>query len=109
MNQTTLEQIQEIAEPLKWAAALFALSFTLGIAINSIAFAIFVFVGIVSTFYDGLKGNIKVDFNRFNLTLIALFLVMVIRETVTGAANGLDVFFSYASFLALPLIIGFQA
>ena len=73
MNQTTLERIREKVDPLKWAAVLFALSFTLGIAINSIAFSIFIFIGIVTTFNDAIHGRIKVDFNQFNLALITLF------------------------------------
>ena len=109
MNQTTLKRIREKADPLKWATALFALSFTLGIAINSIAFSIFVFIGTVITLNDSFKGRIKVDFNRFNMALMALFLVIAIRETLAGTVNIPDAVFSYISFLVLPLIIGFQA
>ncbi|MEK6152833.1 O-antigen ligase family protein [Flavobacteriaceae bacterium 3-367] len=109
MNLTTFEKIVTKADPLKWSAALFALSFTLGIAINSIAFFLFLFIGITITLNDVFKGNIKVDFKQFNLVLMALFLIIAIRETVEHASNIVDVVYYYLSFLLLPLVIGFQA
>jgi len=94
---------------LKWAAMLFALSFSLGIAINSIAFLIFIFLGITKTIIDIIQKRGVFYFGKTNFVLIAFFIVICLRELTLDVQDGLSIIFNYSAFLAFPIVMGFQA
>lgn len=94
---------------LKWAAMLFALSFSMGIAINSISFLIFIFLGITTTIIDIVQKRAVFYFGKINFVLIAFFIVICLRELTLDVHNGLAIVLGYSAFLAFPIVMAFQA
>lgn len=93
---------------LKWSAVLLGFSFAMGIALNSIAFLIFVFIGITITIIDIVQGRAVFSFQKTNFILIALFMAICFRELSINIWTGPSIAFAYVAFLAIPVIIGFQ-
>lgn len=93
---------------LKWSAILLAFSFTMGIALNSIAFLLFVLIGITTTIIDIIQQRAVFYFKRTNFILIVLFIVIGLRELTLDIRTGSSITFAYVAFVAIPVIIGFQ-
>jgi len=95
-------------DPMGWAAILFAISFNLGIASNSVGFALFVFVGIVMTLLDMRSAHVRKFSGRLNLPPIIFFVIIVMRELVANPSYTLQIVNVYLAFLIVPLIVWFQ-
>lgn len=94
---------------LKWSAILLGFSFTMGLALNSIAFLLFVLIGITTTIIDIVQQRAVFKFQKTNFILIVLFIVICLRELSLDISAGSSIAFAYIAFIAIPVIIGFQA
>lgn len=94
---------------LQWSAILLSFSFCLGIAVNSIAFVLFIAVAFIITIKELLNKKVQFDKIDMNYPLIIFFLIMFIRElTLEPEYAFTDYLKSDFAFLLLPLAIGFQ-
>ncbi|NAS10970.1 O-antigen ligase family protein [Poritiphilus flavus] len=94
---------------IRWSAAIFAMSFSFGIAVNSISFFLFVFAGIAISINDIVRKRDLPSLKQFNFPLIVFFAWIAIRETFVSPSEAFQVVFYYLAFLIVPLVIGFQA
>lgn len=92
---------------VKWAAVFLSVSFCLGIGINTIAYVLFITVGIVFTIQDRFQKK-SVQWKDFALLLIGVFVIIAVREVVAND-DVMKVLDKYLSFLLLPLVVVFQS
>ena len=104
-----LKEIVTNLDLLQWSALFFSISFSLGIAANSVAFALFFLVGSVMTIRDFWNKQASFDLKTSNLILVVLFLVICIREISVNWDESYGIIANYLSFLTIPLVISFQA
>lgn len=90
----------------QWSAILFACSFNLGMAANSIGFVLFLSAGALSLLHDVLTKRSAINFRGLNLSLLVFFLVIMIRELTADFQYGLGLINTYLAFLMLPIVIG---
>lgn len=93
---------------LKLSVILLGFSFAMGIAFNSIAFLIFVLVGITTTIIDIVQRRVVISFQKTNFILIAFFIIIGLRELSLDLRTGFSITYGYVAFVAIPVIIGFQ-
>ena len=103
-----MERIKKI-DFLKWSAVLFSISFSFGIAMNSIGFFLFSLVAVFITVNDFVQKRLKFHFKMVNVFLIVLFIIIGVRELTIDSNLATGVAFYYLAFLVLPLFIGFQS
>jgi len=89
-----------------WAAILFSISFSLGIAINTIAFFIFLSVGTIATFRD-LFQKTKIKLKGTSILLIGVFIIIALREFIINE-DAIKIIAKYSPFLLVPLIVTVQ-
>ncbi|MGB6151700.1 MAG: O-antigen ligase family protein [Pricia sp.] len=94
---------------LKWSAMLFAISFCLGLALNSIGMVIFLIAGITVSVKDLLSGELKWNYRELNYPLGLLFFVIFCREFFLTHTGWEMAVLDYFSFLLLPLVIMLQS
>ncbi len=107
MRKTIQFQSEDI---LKWSALLFSFSFCLGLAVNSISFAIFVVVSFVITIKEIVSKEHKFSRSYLSIPILLFFSILFIRELFVDPQNVFGFFLERnIAFLLLPLAIGLQA
>jgi O-antigen ligase len=90
----------------KWSLLLFSFSFSLGIAINSVAFGALVLVSIITFVGDCKLKEIICRKKQFYFPLVFFFLVISVREYIVDVGNFLYFLNRYSPFLLFVIIIG---
>jgi len=106
---TKLKDIVARFDLFQWSALLFSASFSFGIAANSIAYALFLLLGTAITISDFWHKKGSFDLKTANLILAAFFAIIFIRELQVDWNESLGIITNYLPFLAIPVIISFQA
>ncbi len=92
---------------VKWTAVLFSMSFSLGIAINTIAFSLFLFTGVILTLRDVFQKK-EINLKRPGIILIGIFIIIALRE-ISLNEDAVKVIGKYSPFLLIPLIVTLQS
>ena len=90
----------------KWSLLLFSFSFSLGIAINSVAFGILILASIIIFINDYKSKVIVFKKEQFYYPLILFFLIISVREYVADTLNFFRFLNRYSPFLLLVILIG---
>ncbi len=106
---TKLKDIAARFDLFQWSALLFSISFSFGIAANSIGFALFLLIGSAITISDLRQKKGSFDLKTANLFLVAFFAIIFIRELLVDWNESLGIIINYIPFLGIPVIISFQA
>ena len=104
MNKAFLQNI----DYLKWSFVIFALSFSFGLAVNSIAFVILLVVSTGYIIKDLKKGNLQFDKSSLNISLLIFFTYLVFREIFANEGT-FELFIKYSGLLLIPLAIAFNS
>ena len=95
---------------LKWSAFLFSFSFCLGLAVNSISFAMFVLVSFAITIKEIVSKEYKFSRSYLSIPILLFFSILFVRELLVDPQDAFGSFLERnIAFLLLPLAIGLQA
>ncbi len=103
-----IKQWLERLDIFKWSAALFAFSFSIGIALNSISFSLFCGIGLITTLSDAKKNNLKIQLEWGYIPILLYFLLVLVRECLVNPREAPSVALYYLAFILLPLLFIFQ-
>jgi O-antigen ligase len=92
---------------VEWAAVFFSLSFCLGLGINTIAYILFLGVGIIFSIRDRFQKK-PVNLKNSGLFLIGVFIIIAVREVIAND-DVIKILAKYLPFILLPLVVVLQS